>query len=111
MSSPISIHESLRDLYLKYLDSAMPLRHEALNSERQELLRSEGSICQPPLIEPIPRYKETVNLAKACADLAAAQPRHRAARTLTDFSSFANCGLFPADRKLYSHQFRSLCAV
>jgi Lhr-like helicase len=111
MSSPVTIHESLRDLYLRYLDSAMPLRHEALNSERQDLFRLDGSICQPPLIEPIPRYKETVTLAKACEELAAAHPQDPVVRTLSDFASFAACGLFPADRKLYAHQLRSLRAV
>lgn len=111
MSSPVTIHESLRDLYLRYIDSAMPLRHETLNSERRELFRSDGSICQPPLIEPITRYKETVTLAQACADLAVAHPQDPAVKTLNDFASFAACGLFPADRKLYAHQLRSLRTV
>lgn len=111
MSSPITIHDSLRDLYLRYLDSAMPLRHEALNSERQELFRADGSICQPPLIEPIPRYTETVTLAKACEDLAAAHATHPIAKTLGEFASFASCGLFPGDRKLYTHQLRCLRTV
>jgi len=111
MSSPIAIHDSLRDLYLRYLDSAMPLRHEALNSERQELFRADGSVCQPPLIEPIPRYKETVTLHQACAELTATNTGHGAVRTLNEFASFAACGLFPADRKLYAHQLRALRAV
>lgn len=111
MSSPIAIHDSLQDLYLRYLDSAMPLRHEALNSERQDLFRADGSICQPPLIEPIPRYTETVTLSEACAGITSAHAGHPAVRTLGDFASFAACGLFPADRKLYAHQLRSLRTV
>ena len=111
MSSPVAVHESLRDLYLRYLDSAMPLRHEALNAERQTLFRAGASLCQPPLIEPIPRYQETVTLARACADLAGERPSAPAARTLGDFAAFASRGLFPAGRKLYAHQLRALRAV
>lgn len=111
MSNPIVIHDSLRDLYLRYLDSAMPLRHEALSGERQELFRSDGSVCQPPLVEPIPRYKETITLAGACSDMASEAGSGSASRTFQDFASFAACGLFPSDRKLYAHQLRSLRAV
>lgn len=111
MSNPIKIHDSLRDLYLRYLDSAMPLRHEALSGERQGLFTTDGSVCQPPLIEPIPRYKETITLGTACEELAADVPSSPISRTIRDFASFAACGLFPADRKLYTHQLRSLRAV
>jgi len=111
MSNPIAIHDSLHDLYLRYLDSAMPLRHEVLSGERQDLFLTAGSVCQPPLIEPIPRYTETITLSKACDELAAEVPARSLARTLPDFATFAACGLFPADRKLYTHQLRSLRTV
>lgn len=111
MNNPIAIHRSLQDLYIKYLDSAMPLRYESLSEERQVLFRTEGGICQPPLIEPIPRYEEIETLADACKRMATSYKDHPAANTLTDFASFASCGLFPAGHKLYNHQLRSLKAV
>jgi hypothetical protein len=106
MTNPIALHDSLRDLYLRYLDSAMPLRHDELNAERQELFRSDGIIGQPPLIEPIPRYAETVTLADACAQLAREHRAAPAAWTLAEFAEFAASGLFPDHRRLYSHQLR-----
>lgn len=111
MSSPITIHDSLQDLYIRYLESAIPLRHEALSVEREVLFRTNGNICQPPLIEPIPRYTETVTLREACEKIASANSAHPAMRTLGEFASFAARGLFPADRKLYAHQLRALQAV
>lgn len=110
MSNPIRVHESLRDLYLRYLDSAMPLRYQSLHAERRRLFEADGGICQPPLIEPISRYKEDVPLSDVC-DRMAADSSGPFAKTLKDFSSFATCGLFPAERKLYSHQSHSLRAV
>jgi len=111
MSNPIRIHESLHDLYLRYLDSAMPLRYEGLHAERRKLFEASGGVCQLPLIEPIPRYKKDVTLAEACRGMRAAAPAGPLARTIEDFALFAAAGLFPADRRLYAHQARSLQAV
>jgi DEAD/DEAH box helicase domain-containing protein len=111
MTGPTALHESLHDLYIRYLDSAMPLRYDVLNTERQDLFRSPRIISQPPLIEPVPRYSETLILADVCKALAVEYPTSPASRTLNDFAGFASTGLFPADRKLYAHQLRSLRAV
>jgi len=111
MNGPTALHESLHDLYLRYLDSAMPLRHDVLYAERQELFRSDGIICQPPLIEPIPRYTETVPLGDACSRLAREHPAAPVARTLAEFAEFAATGLFPRERMLYAHQLKSLKTV
>jgi len=111
MSNPIKIHESLHDLYLRYLDSAMPLRYEGLHAERRRLFEESGGICQPPLIEPIPRYKEEMTLVEACRRMAAASPGAPASKTLRDFATFTAGGLFPSDRKLYAHQLDSLKSV
>lgn len=111
MSNPIKIHESLHDLYLRYLDSAMPLRREDLQAERRRLFEADGGVCRPPLIEPIPRYREEITLSQACEQLAAASPGAPASKTLGEFAAFAAGGLFPRDRRLYAHQLRSLKTV
>ena len=101
MDDPLGVADSLSDLYRKYLNSALPLRDERLMHERQRLLTEPGALCQPPLLEPVPRYEETLTLREAVTTLGL-QP---------DLSTFAACGLFPADRRLYRHQVEALDAV
>ena len=97
----IALSESLLDLYLRYLDSAMPLRSDSLMTERRNTFARAGVIHQDPLIEFVPRYEETLDLPTACKRLSISN----------EFAEFAARGLFPKERRLYRHQFESLQAV
>jgi hypothetical protein len=101
MDDPIGIANSLKDLYLKYLDSALPLRDDCLMRERKQLFGPPGVLFQEPLLEPVPRYEETETLAEVCARM----------KLCPDLPNFATCGLFPRERKLYRHQAAALQAV
>lgn len=101
MDDPIGLADSLSQLYLKYLDSALPLRDEYLMQERRHLYEEPGVLFQEPLVEPTPRYEETLTLTETCAKL----DLH------VDLPTFAACGLFPLDRRLYRHQVEALEAV
>lgn len=101
MNDPIGLANHLSDLYLKYIDSAIPLRDEWLHQERGDLLRAAGRLRQEPRIEFIPRYQETDNLHAICNQLGLGP----------DLADLADCGLFPASRKLYEHQKQSLDVV
>ena len=101
LNDPFALAERLHELYLKYIDSAMPLRDERLNVERQTLLRESGRLFQPPRVEFVPRYIEACNLRTACEQLGLSN----------EFASFAACGLFPGNRMLYEHQIAALRAV
>jgi DEAD/DEAH box helicase domain-containing protein len=101
LNDPFTLAERLHELYLKYIDSAMPLRDERLNVERQTLLRESGRLFQPPRVEFVPRYIEASNLKTACEQLGLSN----------EFASFAACGLFPGNRMLYAHQIAALRAV
>lgn len=98
MDNPIKIWRELREIYLKYIDSGLPLSHEKLIQERRKLYEQGTAICQPPIIELVSSYEEVASLSEICngKDLRA------------DFSEFAQCGLFPDQgtikRKLYKHQ-------
>ena len=98
MNNPIKIHKTLRELYLKYINSGMPLSLDSYNQERNELLLSDATICQPPIIEIVPRYKEMCTIDKLCEE----------ENINKDFAEFVNCGLFDGNnkyiRKLYEHQ-------
>ena len=98
MNNPIKIWRELKSIYLKYIDSGLPLNNENLVRERRKLYEEPGSICQPPIIELVPRYKEVATLMEACNEL----------KIDADFVDFAKRGLFPdfrgVERKLYQHQ-------
>ena len=98
---PLAVPEELRLLYLRYVTSALPLRSGTLERERRDLLGRDGVISRPPLVEFVPRYRETGTLAEVAAGLGLAP----------EFAEFAGLGLFPPGRRLYEHQRRSLEAV
>ncbi len=101
INNPISLTNNLTELYLRYIDSAIPLRDEALHRERAELLREAGRLSQPPRIEFLPRYVETNDLQTVCKRLGLGH----------DLADLAGRGLFPAGRKLYKHQSEALDVV
>jgi DEAD/DEAH box helicase domain-containing protein len=102
MNNPIKIWKELKNVYLKYLDSGLPLIDERYIQERRKLYETSGAICQPPILELVPKYDEVMTLQDACKHLS----------ITPDFADFAKCGLFPDSdgkvRKLFQHQFHAL---
>jgi ATP-dependent helicase YprA (DUF1998 family) len=105
MKNPISIWRELQAIYLKYIDSGLPLKHQKLVAERKALLNEEGVICKEPILELVPNYPESMTLEAACEKL----------KIDSDFADFAQRGLFPdangKPRKLYQHQLEALDAA
>jgi DEAD/DEAH box helicase domain-containing protein len=56
MNDPFRIFDSIRQAYLRYLDSPFRLRYEALLRERRNLLNCDGQLFREPLLEPISPY-------------------------------------------------------
>lgn len=102
MNNPLKIHRELRELYLKYINSGMPFYEDCYNREREQLLLSEATICQPPILEIVPKYKEECTIEELCSNADIDQ----------DFARFVNQGLFdgnsPFIRRLYSHQAKAI---
>lgn len=102
MDNPIKIHRTLRELYLKYINSGMPFFSECYNNERNDLLLSDATICQPPIIEIVPKYEEECTIEDLCIR----------ENIDIDFANFVNCGLFDGNskiiRKLYTHQVKAI---
>ncbi|MEI9921114.1 MAG: DEAD/DEAH box helicase [Bacteroidota bacterium] len=98
MNNPIKIWKEIKDTYLKYIDSGLPLNNPQYARERRELYEQVGAICQPPIVEFVPTYKEVSTLHEACSKF----------NLGSDFADFSKCGLFSdfsgAERKLYQHQ-------
>ncbi len=102
MSNPLAIFESLRDTYLRYLDSPFDLRYPDLVAERRQLLDADGRLYRYPLIEPVPAYQTCGQTFQQVAQslLGASW----APGALADLVGFVSQGLFPPSRELYAHQ-------
>jgi DEAD/DEAH box helicase domain-containing protein len=102
MSNPIAIFESLRDTYLRYLDSPFDLRYPDLVAERRRLLDIDGRLYRHPLIEPVPAYQSCGQTFQQVAQALLGAVWAPAA--LAELVMFVSQGLFPEARELYAHQ-------
>jgi len=102
MHDLVGAYERMSQVYQWYIESAFPLRYEALNEERRQLLSQQGILSQPPLLETIPVYPLSGNnLARASQLLPAGyQALQYLAREL-----------LPSDIELWEHQWESLQEV
>lgn len=57
MIDPIGAHESVKTLFLSYLDTAYRIRHDGLREARREILSMPGGLMTEPFLEPVQRYK------------------------------------------------------
>src|SRR5688500_9822363 len=58
MIDPIGDFARIRDLYITYLETAFRIDDPSLAAERRRLLEAPGTLCTPPLLEPISRYRQ-----------------------------------------------------
>lgn len=102
MNNPIKIYNEILEAYLKYINSGLPFFRDEYSQERNELLRTNGTISQPPIIEFVPKYHEKATLKEFC----------ETENVSLDINDFVNSGLFVGGgtmmRKLYDHQYAAL---
>src|SRR5262249_21929719 len=94
MTNPVTIFESLRDTYLRYLDSPFDLRYPDLVAERRQLLDMDGRLYRRPLIEPVPAYQLSGETFPEAAQSLLTPTWPRA--DVSDISTFVSQDLFPA---------------
>ena len=94
--NPIQLWEKLRENYLRYLDSGIPLIADQYIQERRRLFEEPGALCQPPIFERVPKYKIECAIDDAVNKL----HLHK------DVSEFLKRGLI--QYPLYKHQFEAL---
>ena len=101
MINPVKIGHELKETYLKYLDSGIPLSNQKYVEERRALLEQDGVLTQSPIIELLRKYKGVATINEICSELGISQ----------DVAEFLNMGLLRNDdgsiRKLYQHQYDS----
>ena len=103
MENPFQIFDSIREAYLRYLDSPFRLRYEALLNERRALLDRDGQLYREPLYEPMSPYESSGMTAIEAASELGASPAS---------GEFIVQKLFEPSpdgrhRQLYSHQLEA----
>jgi DEAD/DEAH box helicase domain-containing protein len=102
MNNPIGLFDSIREMYLRYLDSPFDFRYPELVRDRNALLDVDGRIYREPLIEPVPQYQtcgQTFSQMALSILSGAWAPTEIAA-----LSTFVSEELFPPTRSPYTHQ-------
>ena len=102
MHDLVGAYERMNKIYQWYIESAFPLRYEALSEERRKLLSQQGVLSQPPLLETIPVYPTlNNNLAETSQSL---PPDYQDLQYLAQ-------DLLPTNVELWEHQWESLHQV
>jgi len=68
-ASPSSVHDDIRNAYLRYFDTAFWLRDEQLMTERRQLLERPGRLFADPLLEPVIPYDASVSLLEVTREV------------------------------------------
>jgi DEAD/DEAH box helicase domain-containing protein len=102
MNNAFEVWRELKNIYLKYIDTGLPIKDKKLESERRQLLLEPNAICKSPIIELVPRYEDYCTLLVACEKL----------NLDKRFAEFVKTGLFSnhggMESKIFKHQFDSL---
>lgn len=124
MLDPIGGFLRIRNLFLDYLDTAFRIRDPIITKERRDLLERNGTICTDPLLEPIPRYRQSEYYLHALVDshLPANPLGEMDSKARVAFIELALSGLFESEpaaddnapcrfqakHRLYTHQAEML---
>ena len=104
MINPIKIGRLLKEKYLEYLNTGIPLRERYYIDERKKLYETDGVIMQPSIIELVNRYDGVQTISECC----------RENNLSTDIADFLNLGLFKnseGEIKLFKHQIKSFIDI
>ncbi len=102
MKDPIGSFETIKDNFIRYVETAFGTKFPGLEKERNDLLNYDKVLYRKPWIEPLPDYvssgKGIDNLKPG--DLGNSLSENEAKK----FIELVKTGLFPASAKLHLHQ-------
>jgi DEAD/DEAH box helicase domain-containing protein len=105
MHDVVGSYERLERIYRMYIESAFPLRNQALSEERRSLLSQSTILSQPPLLETVPVYPSSGRKLRQ-----AAQELDQTVSGYADLQVIAK-KLFESKEtefELYTHQWQAL---
>jgi DEAD/DEAH box helicase domain-containing protein len=107
MNDPFKVQQALLEAFTRYVQTPFALRDEALENERETILRTRGRIHQPVLIEPVLPYDSISRTLESVASEVGL-----GGKGFADFiHSAGEGGLCPPGRFLYQHQYDALKAT
>lgn len=105
MINLVRIGKTLKDVYLTYLDTGLPLREECYTKERRKLYEKDGVIMHSPIIELVNKYEGVQTISDCCKESSVS----------CDVSDFLNRGLLKSQSgdeiKIYAHQKKAFLSV
>lgn len=106
MRNPIQSFDTIKNNFIRYIETAFRTRFDKLEEERRQLLDTDKVLYREPWMEPLPDY---LSSGKKIDDLT---PKDvggsMTSSQLGIFKGLVKCGLFPANIPLYDHQARML---
>ena len=105
MIDPIGSFDSIKDHFLRYVQTAFGIRFDAESREREDLLNRDGVFFRQPWVEPLPEYQSSkVIVAKLSEDHLPSLPKS----ALDIFKELVGKGLFKGDFAMHQHQLEML---
>jgi len=105
MNNPIDIGRKLKNSYLQYIKTGIPLMEKYYEDERNKMYEEDGVIMQPPYIEIVKKYEGEKTLTEICNEN----------KINIEIADFINRGLLYSndnkERKLYEHQEKAIIDV
>ena len=106
MKDPIGSFETIKENFIRYVETAFGTKFEGIESERYALLNYDKVFYRKPWIEPLPDY---ISSKKRIDDLTLADLGNALnANEAATFKELVKTGLFPSTIKLHSHQAEML---
>jgi DEAD/DEAH box helicase domain-containing protein len=106
MRNPIHSFDTIKDNYIRYVETAFDTKFDSVDKERNELLNTDKVLYREPWIEPLPDYlpSEVKIASLSREDVANAL----STTELEIFKGLVAKGLFPGKFPLHTHQAEML---
>lgn len=105
MKDPITAFDTIKDNYIRYVETAFDTKFTSVNSERKIKLNTDKVLYREPWIEPLPDYKSS-NFT--ISQLTKSEVPNMTDIELETFKSLVKTGLFSDSFPMYAHQANML---
>lgn len=105
MRDPITAFDTIKDNYIRYVETAFDTKFSSVNAERYDKLNTDKVLYREPWIEPLPDYKSS---GVIISNLSKVEVPNMTAKELETFKSLVKTGLFSDSFPMYAHQANML---
>lgn len=105
MRDPIFSFDTIKDNYIRYVETAFDTKFVSVNAERYDRLNTDKVLYREPWIEPLPDYKSS---ELTISSLTKADVPNMTNEELEVFKSLVKTGLFSDSFPMYAHQAKML---